>query len=215
MPADTAAFTDRGKELHGITATVTAAAAAGRVVAIHAIDGMPGVGKTALAVHVGPLLADRQLFLDLHTHTAGPEPVKPEAALTSLLTADGDNAASSGQVAPLLPGSAGCLVRVTSRHDHLLDEPVYRRYRMHDLIRDYARALATTDHADERDQALGRLLDYYQHTAAHARLTLHSGPATTPAAPLAAARGLASGMRCPATGMRAAALLILGHAAIG
>ncbi|MGH3834712.1 MAG: NB-ARC domain-containing protein [Pseudonocardiaceae bacterium] len=143
MPADTAAFTGRGKELHGITATVTAAAEAGRVVAIHAIDGMPGVGKTALAVHAGHLLADR--FPDLHAHTAGQEPVTPEAALASLLASDGvdsrylpdglderatlwrdrmahqqallilDNAASNDQVAPLLPGSAGCLVLVTSR----------------------------------------------------------------------------------------------------
>jgi hypothetical protein len=36
--------------------------------------------------------------------------------------------------------------------DHLLDEPVYRRYRMHDLIPDYARALVTTDPAGERDR---------------------------------------------------------------
>ncbi|MGH3928649.1 MAG: hypothetical protein ACRDTF_01565, partial [Pseudonocardiaceae bacterium] len=341
LPADTAAFTGRSKELHDITATVTAAAETGRVVAIHAIDGMPGVGKTALAVHLGHLLAarfpDRQLFLDMHAHTAGQQPVTPDAALASLLTADGvdarylpdglderatlwrdrmahkqvllilDNAASSGQVAPLLPGSAACLVLITSRRylgdlpsavpvpldilapgeaqemflrlapratteptevaelvglvgylplaisllarllsthrswtlghlitetksalltviaenrsiaaafdlsyqslpadrqrvfrrlglhpgveidayaaaalvdlpldqagehldalhrDHLLEEPVYRRYGMHDLIRDYARTLATTDPADKRDQALGRLLDYYQH----------------------------------------------------
>ncbi len=149
LPADTATFTGRTKELHDMTAAVTGAAEAGRVVAIHAIDGMPGVGKTALAVHVGHLLADqfldRQLFLNLHAHTAGQQPIKPEAALASLLTADGvdarylpdgfderatlwrdrmahkqallilDNAASSGQVAPLLPGSAGCLVLVTSR----------------------------------------------------------------------------------------------------
>jgi hypothetical protein len=149
LPADTAAFTGRDKELHEITAAVTAAAEAGRVVAIHALDGMPGVGKTALAVHVGHQLTDRfpdrQLFLDLHAHTPGRQPVTPEAALASLLTADGadarylpegleeraalwrdrmaqkrvllimDNAASSGQVTPLLPGSAGCLVLVTSR----------------------------------------------------------------------------------------------------
>jgi hypothetical protein len=149
LPADTAAFTGRGKELHDITAAVSAAAGAGRVVAIHAIDGMPGVGKTALAVHVGHRLADRfpdrQLFLDLHAHTAGQQPMTPEAALASLLTADGadahhlpenlderaalwrdrmahkrvllilDNAASSSQVTPLLPGSPGCLVLVTSR----------------------------------------------------------------------------------------------------
>jgi tetratricopeptide (TPR) repeat protein len=69
--------------------------------------------------------------------------------------------------------------------DRLLDEPVYRRYRMHDLICDYAHTLAATDPADERDQAVGRLLDYYQHTAtlADTFLTRHTRPvAATPAA---------------------------------
>lgn len=95
LPADTVAFTGRGKELHDITAAVTAVAEAGRVVAIHAIDGMPGVGKTAIAVHVGHRLADRfpdrQLFLDPHAHTPDQEPMTPQAALASLLTADGAN----------------------------------------------------------------------------------------------------------------------------
>jgi hypothetical protein len=79
--------------------------------------------------------------------------------------------------------------------DRLLDEPVYRRYRMHDLIRDYASTLAATDPADARHQALGRLLDYYQHTAtrAYTHLTRHTRPvAATPAAPPAAAPGLAN-----------------------
>jgi tetratricopeptide (TPR) repeat protein len=66
---------------------------------------------------------------------------------------------------------------------------------MHDLIRDYARTLAATDPADARHQALGRLLDYYQHTAtrAYTHLTRHTRPvAATPAAPPAAAPGLAN-----------------------
>jgi hypothetical protein len=38
--------------------------------------------------------------------------------------------------------------------DHLLEEPAYRRYRMHDLIREYAHTLvAATDPADARDRA--------------------------------------------------------------
>ena len=49
LPPDTAAFTGRDEELRLITAAVTDAAGAGGVVAIHA---MPGVGKTALAVHL-------------------------------------------------------------------------------------------------------------------------------------------------------------------
>jgi hypothetical protein len=156
LPPDTAAFTGRDTELHLITATVTDAARAGSVVTIHAIGGMPGVGKTALAVHVAHRLRDRfpgrQLFINLHAHTPGQDPVLPEAALAELLTAAGvdtrylpedlagraglwrdrmadqrallvlDNAASSAQVTPLLPGGEDCLVLVTSRR-HLGDLP--------------------------------------------------------------------------------------------
>ena len=154
LPADTAAFTGREDELGQITAVMTQAAGAGGVVAVGAIDGMPGVGKTALAVHAAHVLAaefpDRQLFVDLHGYTPGHDPVTAEDALAGLLTATGvdpghlpgdlagraalwrdkmagqkallvlDNAASSGQVAPLLPGGGRCLVLVTSRR-HLGD----------------------------------------------------------------------------------------------
>ncbi|NUS05461.1 MAG: tetratricopeptide repeat protein, partial [Nonomuraea sp.] len=53
------------------------------------IDGMAGIGKTTLAVHVAHRLADRypdgRLFLDLQAHTAGREPVDAAAALEALL----------------------------------------------------------------------------------------------------------------------------------
>jgi tetratricopeptide (TPR) repeat protein len=110
---------------------------------------MPGVGKTALAVHAAQRLKDQfagqPLFIDLHGHTPGQDPLASEAALANLLTAVGvesrnlpqdlagraglwretmagrrallilDNAASSAQVTPLLPGGDSCLVLVTSR----------------------------------------------------------------------------------------------------
>ncbi len=148
LPPDTAAFTGRENELNLITAVADAARSRG-IVAIHAIGGMPGVGKTALAVRVAHLLRsqfpDRQLFIDLQAYTPGQDPVAPEAALEGLLTAVGldarylpgdlqalaglwrdrmagqrallvlDNAASSDQVRPLLPGGDSCLVLVTSR----------------------------------------------------------------------------------------------------
>jgi len=61
---------------------------------------------------------------------------------------------------------------------HLIAEPAQGRYRLHDLIRQHARALAGRLDPDQ-DQATGRLLDYYQHTAARAdtliaRQTRHS-----------------------------------------
>jgi tetratricopeptide (TPR) repeat protein len=147
LPPDVTVFTGREEELDRITASATEGA--GGVVAIHAIDGMPGVGKTTLALHAAHLLRhrfpDRQLFINLHGHTPGQDPLTPEAALAELLTVIGvdarnlpgdlqgrtslwrdrmagqravlvlDNAAGSDQVAPLLPGVEGCLVLVTSR----------------------------------------------------------------------------------------------------
>jgi len=153
LPRDTASFTGREPEIEAILTTV---AGAGRVADICAISGMAGVGKTALAVHAAHQLAggfpDGQIFLQLHGHTPGHQPVDPVDALASLLQAAGipaqhipdglesrawlwrdrlagrrmllvlDNAASTGQVAPLLPGDGGCLVLVTSRR-HLGDLP--------------------------------------------------------------------------------------------
>jgi len=52
---------------------------------------------------------------------------------------------------------------------YLLAEPAARRYRMHDLIKEHARALADrVDPDPDRDGATTRLLDYYQHAAARA-----------------------------------------------
>jgi tetratricopeptide (TPR) repeat protein/transcriptional regulator with XRE-family HTH domain len=48
---------------------------------------------------------------------------------------------------------------------HLLTEPGRGRYRMHDLVREHARALASGDPAADREAAVERLLTYYVHTA--------------------------------------------------
>ena len=146
LPRDLASFTGRQRELRDL---VDAAASSGGVVGIHAIGGMAGVGKTAFAVHAAHRLAPRfsagQIFLPLHGHTPGQQPVDPGDALASLLLTAGvpaaqippgmearmglwrdrlaerqlllilDDAASSEQVRPLLPGAGGSLVLVTSR----------------------------------------------------------------------------------------------------
>jgi DNA-binding SARP family transcriptional activator/tetratricopeptide (TPR) repeat protein len=376
LPSDPSVFVGRDNELDLITTAVDDAARAGGGIPIHAIDGMPGTGKTALAIHMGHRLAgrfpDRRLFIDLHAYTPDQQPVRPGDALADLLAADGldprllpatvdgraglwrdrmagrrlllilDNATSTDQVLPLLPGSAGSLVLVTSRRrladlpgvrpvpldvlgpeaaagmfvrlapraaadlravaavvaacghlplaisitaslylrhpswtladlqadvrhaaegaltvtaenrtvaaafdlsyqdlpsarqrffrllslhpgveidtyaaasltgvrldeaaaqldelhgDHLLDEPAYRRYRIHDLIRAYASNLAVTvDPAEVRAQAVGRLLDFYQHAAtrANAHLARHTLPAAAPVEPPVAVPELAS-----------------------
>ena len=146
LPRDVAAFTGRGTELQRLMA---AAAEAAGVVTVHTVDGMPGVGKTALVTRAAHLLAgtfpDGQLFVDLHAHTPGLQPADPGEVLAGLLACTGmapreipaglearaerwrgrlagkkvllvlDDAAGHAQVRPLLPGTAGCLVLVTSR----------------------------------------------------------------------------------------------------
>ena len=149
LPRDIASFTGRQRELAELMVAVTGAADAGGVVGIHAIGGMAGVGKTAFAVHAAHRLAGRfpdgQIFLPLHGHTPGQQPVDPADALASLLLTAGvpagqippglearmalwrdrlagqqlllilDDAVGSEQVLPLLPGTGESLVLVTSR----------------------------------------------------------------------------------------------------
>jgi class 3 adenylate cyclase/tetratricopeptide (TPR) repeat protein len=157
LPRDLASFTGRQREIQELVDAAVGAADAGGVVGIHAIGGMAGVGKTAFAVHAAHKLAGRfpagQIFLPLHGHTPGQEPVDPADALASLLLTAGvpagrippglearmalwrdrlaerqlllvlDDAASSEQVRPLLPGAGGSLVLVTSRrHLSALDD---------------------------------------------------------------------------------------------
>ncbi|MTE13463.1 hypothetical protein [Nocardia aurantiaca] len=49
--------------------------------------------------------------------------------------------------------------------DHLLEETAAGRFRLHDLLRDYARTLVAEDADDDRERAQARLLSYYEHTA--------------------------------------------------
>jgi transcriptional regulator with XRE-family HTH domain len=104
LPADVASFTGRDQEVESIVAAVRDAARTG-VAAVHTLAGMPGAGKTALAVHIAHLLKDqfpdRALFIDLHAHTPGHDPVPPADAVPYLRQAQeifvriGANEASS------------------------------------------------------------------------------------------------------------------------
>lgn len=86
LPPRPADFTGRSTEL----AALLALGDRGGVVTI---DGMPGVGKTALAVRAVHQLAarypDAQLYADLHGHSPREQPLRPFAALGALLTALG------------------------------------------------------------------------------------------------------------------------------
>jgi tetratricopeptide (TPR) repeat protein len=111
------------------------------------ISGAPGVGKSALAVHIAYQVRDEFPDGQLYAHLRGSDavPVPPEQVLNQFLRALGvapttlsgdleelaarfrgrladrriliilDDAASAGQVRPLIPGDAHCALVVTSR----------------------------------------------------------------------------------------------------
>ena len=107
LPRDIGSFTGREAELRRLLAALSGAAGDDGLAGIYAIDGMAGVGKTTLAVHVAHRLAgsfpDGQFFVPLHAHTAGQQPVDPADALASLLLTAG----VAAQHIPPGPGGAG------------------------------------------------------------------------------------------------------------
>ncbi|WP_213453872.1 AfsR/SARP family transcriptional regulator [Rhizomonospora bruguierae] len=86
LPRGATDFTGRAAAVTRLLDAIERAPAGTPVVRV--IDGMPGSGKTTLAVHLGHLLAGRypdgQLFVDLHGHSER-DPMDPGTALTTLL----------------------------------------------------------------------------------------------------------------------------------
>ncbi|WP_426514365.1 AfsR/SARP family transcriptional regulator [Dactylosporangium sp. McL0621] len=99
----------------------------------------------------------RRLFRLTGLHPSGEFAVRVAAALTDLPIRDADE---------LL----GRLVDA-----HLLIEPVAGRFRLHDLLREYAAQLAADD--PERDAAIDRMLDFYLQAAAAATRSWEGGRA--------------------------------------
>ncbi|MGH3797845.1 MAG: tetratricopeptide repeat protein [Pseudonocardiaceae bacterium] len=149
LPRDLCTFTGREAELDALLTGGRIANSEPVPPPVMTISGMPGIGKTVLALHTAHLLtpnfSDGQLFVDLHGFTPNIDPLAPGNALGRLLTMLGvpgaaiprdledrtllyrskmantrrlivlDNAKDEAQVEPLLPGTAGSLVIVTSR----------------------------------------------------------------------------------------------------
>ncbi|MFL6144228.1 MAG: ATP-binding protein [Labedaea sp.] len=197
-PADLPSFVGRRAEL------TTIAELAGKRdahPAIVSITGMPGVGKTRLAVHAGHelmaggRLIDTALAVDLRGYDPDRPAADPGAVLEGFLRRLGlpaeqiqhldlagrmakyrqllagrdalillDNAASTEQVAPLLPDSPGCCALITSRRK-LPQLPVTRQLPLDVLTLDEAitllrRAGGGVDAEPELAACIAELLGY-------------------------------------------------------
>ncbi|MEV0406910.1 AfsR/SARP family transcriptional regulator [Actinoallomurus sp. NPDC050550] len=169
LPGDVGDLVGRRREITSLTAPSRA-----DVVSVAVVDGVAGIGKTALVVHAARLLQesfpDGCLFVDLHGHSEGREPLAPQRALRRLLRAVGadddaedldelaacwramtaslrlllvlDDAAGAEQARPLLPSGAGSRVLVTSRR-RLAGVDADRRISLGPLAIDEAEVLLT------------------------------------------------------------------------
>ncbi|MFI6598604.1 BTAD domain-containing putative transcriptional regulator [Nonomuraea sp. NPDC050536] len=84
LPRDIPDFTGRATEVQALLGACDNDSRT-----ISTVDGMPGIGKTTLAVHVANQLAERypdgRLFVDLHAHAVDQPPTDPGTALELLL----------------------------------------------------------------------------------------------------------------------------------
>ncbi|HEY2549132.1 MAG TPA: BTAD domain-containing putative transcriptional regulator [Streptosporangiaceae bacterium] len=115
VPAAPACFAGRQQELTTLTATLDPGAGSGP--AIVAISGIPGVGKTALALHwahqVQQRFPDGQLYVNLQGFAASRAPVTPADAIARLL--EGAGIAASLVPADLESRAALCRSLLASR----------------------------------------------------------------------------------------------------
>jgi tetratricopeptide (TPR) repeat protein/transcriptional regulator with XRE-family HTH domain len=114
----------------------------------------------------------RQLFRRIGLHPGADFDVHAAAAL------DGSDIVIAGRVLDAL------------YDQYFLSEPAPGRYRLHDLVREYARNLVAHDPAGESNPAITRLLGYYQHAAAAAErhLTRRGRPGSSSASTAVAMR---------------------------
>jgi tetratricopeptide (TPR) repeat protein/transcriptional regulator with XRE-family HTH domain len=151
LPPALAQFAGRAAELDTLDQWLEQASGNGAdaAVVISAIGGMPGIGKTALALRwahrVAGRFPDGQLYVNLRGYDPSGQPAGAAEVVRRFLGALGvaperipadcdgqaglyrsllagrrmlivaDNARDAAQVRPLLPGSPGCLVLVTTR----------------------------------------------------------------------------------------------------
>src|SRR5262249_34830914 len=89
LPADTSHFTGRAAEMARLRGLWPDDGSIPTALVVSAVDGMAGIGKTALAVHAAHELAGRfpdgNLFIDLRGFTPRTRPTAPERALDILL----------------------------------------------------------------------------------------------------------------------------------
>jgi tetratricopeptide (TPR) repeat protein len=91
LPRPPADFTGRETELASLRRMLSLRAGPGRPVVISAVDGMAGIGKSALAIHEAHELAeagafpDGQLYVNLQGASAGLPPIAPLDALGRML----------------------------------------------------------------------------------------------------------------------------------
>jgi DNA-binding SARP family transcriptional activator len=158
LPPDLPDFVGRADEIHTVTTALTPQS---NQVPVVGIEGLAGVGKTALAVHIGHAMAahfpDGRLFADLATDplpgllrdlgvTDLPTSRAEQAALWRNRTAGRrllivlDGARDAGQLSHLIPGAGGAAVLITARR-RLYGVPYVRWLRLSGLRDDESHAL--------------------------------------------------------------------------